>query len=166
MLSHRHTPFGILSALSLFGALTANAIQFEKGELKGSFDTTISVGGLYRLNDPDRDLYGTTSTFGGLTGFQNSVNSDDGNLNFPKGFASQLAKVSHDLELRYKKIGGLVRGYYFYDYAVEKNWKGRTPLSRKPATASGAAPSGSTCMPTPSSNWQAVPWTCASAGRC
>jgi hypothetical protein len=131
MLSHRHTPLGIISALSLFGALTANAIQFNQGELKGSFDTTISVGGLYRLNDPDRDLYGTTSTFEGLAGRQNSVNSDDGNLNFPKGFASQIAKVSHDLELRYKKIGGLVRGYYFYDYAVEKNWKGRTALSKE-----------------------------------
>jgi len=38
-------------------------------------------------------------------------------------------KASHDLELRYKDTGALIRGYYFYDYQIEERWKGRDPIS-------------------------------------
>jgi len=120
---------GIVCALASFTILPLRAFQFTSGELKGSFDTTISVGGLYRLDNPSPAYYGTTSLFNGVPGQQNSVNSDDGNLNSPKGWDSELIKASHDLELNYGNFGALVRGYYFYDYALDNDYKGRTPLS-------------------------------------
>lgn len=122
----------VLLALGAVVALTtlpARALQYASGDFKGTFDTTLSVGGLYRLADPSPSLYGTTNAFRGVYGLANSVNSDDGDLNFPKGFASQMFKASHDLELRYKDAGALIRGYYFYDTWVEDHFKGRTPLS-------------------------------------
>lgn len=96
--------------LAFLGA-RLDAVQFEFGEFKGSFDSTLSIGGIYRLKNPDPEFYGTTSAFNGIPGRQNSVNTDDGNLNYGKGWASQLIKGNHDLEFRYRNFGALVRGY-------------------------------------------------------
>lgn len=123
---------GAIIAASLLAGSTVlplSAFQFTSGQLKGSFDTTLSAGILYRLSDPSASLYGMTNTFGGVAGQQASVNADDGNLNFPKGLSSHLWKASHDLELNYGDFGALVRGYYFYDDALENHFRGRTPLS-------------------------------------
>ncbi|MEY3774667.1 MAG: hypothetical protein RLZZ129_1447 [Verrucomicrobiota bacterium] len=95
---------------------------FSSGDVKGSFDTTVSVGALYRLGDPDRDFIGRTNG-----GTQNSVNTDDGNLNYEKGWASHLLKVSHDLQLSRENLGLFVRGYYFVDLIA--NETKRTGLS-------------------------------------
>ncbi len=105
----------------------ARAIQFEQGDLKGSFDTTLSFGGLYGLQNPDPNYYGTTNLFNGTPGRQNSVNTDDGNLNYGKGWASELLKGSHELELKYHDFGALVRGYWFTDFKTNDTL--RTPLS-------------------------------------
>lgn len=125
----RHARLGSAALLALCTALSAHAFQFSKGDLKGSFDTTISIGALYRLSDPDADLYGVPENFHGTPGTQDSANADDGNLNFPRGIASTIGKVGHDLEVKYKSVGAMARGYYFYDYHVQRNWKGRTLLS-------------------------------------
>ena len=37
------------------------ALQFTLGPVKGSFDSTISLGGLYRLKNPDPDFYGASN---------------------------------------------------------------------------------------------------------
>jgi hypothetical protein len=115
----------------LFGLLAAplHAIQFTSGEIKGSFDTTISLGGLYRFDDPSAAYYGTTNAFNGSPGQQTSVNTDDGNLNYGKGWVSQLLKISSDLELRYRNFGFLVRGYYFQDFKADDTR--RTPLTEQ-----------------------------------
>lgn len=105
----------------------AYAAPFSYGELKGSFDSTFSVGALYRLNNPSPTYYGTTNSFDGVAGLQTSVNSDDGNLNYKKGTVSQLLKGSHDLELRYRNFGGFARGYYFRDLKAGNT--ARTPLT-------------------------------------
>ena len=122
---------GVVCAFAALAAPSLRAFQFASGQFKGSFDTTISVGGLFRLDDPSPAFYGTTNFFKGVPGQQNSVNDDDGNLNFPKGWDSELIKASHDLELDYGNFGALVRGYYFYDYALERYYRGRTPLSQQ-----------------------------------
>jgi hypothetical protein len=96
-------------------APSLRAFVFELGEVKGSFDTTLSAGGLYRLKNPSPTLYGISNTFNGVPGQQRSVNADDGNLNYDKGLASFLLKANHDLQLDYKNAGAFVRGYYFYD---------------------------------------------------
>ena len=105
----------------------AYAAPFSYGELKGSFDSTFSVGALYRLNNPSPTYYGTTNSFDGVAGLQTSVNTDDGNLNYKKGTVSQLLKGSHDLELRYRNFGGFARGYYFRDLKAGNT--ARTPLT-------------------------------------
>jgi hypothetical protein len=110
-------------------ALSARAFPFTVGELKGSFDSTVSFGGLYRLDDPSPDYYGTSNSFRGVPGLQTSVNTDDGNLNYPKGWASEILKGSHDLELKYGDYSALVRGYWFTDR--ESDHTARTPLSEQ-----------------------------------
>ena len=100
----------------------AQAFLFDFAGAKGSFDTTISIGGLYRVNDADRDLYGLSA--GGL---QRSVNADDGNLNYRSGMVSFLAKANHDLFLKYKNSGVFVRGFYFNDFVNSSGNRLRTP---------------------------------------
>ncbi|HVS53409.1 MAG TPA: DUF1302 domain-containing protein [Opitutaceae bacterium] len=114
-------------ALLALLASPAKAFQFSSGELKGSFDTTLSIGGLYRLDDPNPAYYGRTSMFNGVLGTQNSVNTDDGNVNYAKGWVSEVFKGSHDLELKYRNFGALVRGYWFVDGKSDDTL--RTPLS-------------------------------------
>ena len=108
-------------------APAANAIQFSNGGLTGSFDSTISFGALYRLGEPKSDNYGTTNSSSGVPGLLNSVNTDDGNLNYGKGWVSELFKGSHDLEVKYGNFGALVRGYWFTDLKSDDTL--RTKLS-------------------------------------
>lgn len=98
--------------------------SFGSGEVKGSFDTTVSVGALYRLDDADPGLIGRTNG-----GTQNSVNTDDGNLNYEKGWASHLLKVSHDFQVSRQNLGLFVRGYYFVDLIADETK--RTALSQQ-----------------------------------
>ena len=107
--------------------LPSRAVPISFGEVKGSFDTTLYFGGLYRLQNPSPDYYGTTNTFFGTRGLQTSVNTDDGNLNYSKGWVSGLLKGSHDLELKYGNYGALVRGYWFTDFNSDDTL--RTKLS-------------------------------------
>lgn len=123
--------------LQAFAALTAalcalpvsRAIVLDFGNVKGHFDTTLSFGGLYRLNSPSRDLYGLTNTFNGVPGTQRSVNADDGDLNYDRGFASTLLKANHDLELTYKNAGLFVRGFYFTDFVNTNGQRKKAALS-------------------------------------
>ncbi len=113
-------------ALALASA-PLHAITFEQGLLTGSFDSTFSLGGLYRLDDPDRRFYGVAN--GGLA---NSVNTDDGNLNYRKGWASQVFKGTHDLELQYgENFGFFTRVTYFYDWENADSERERKPLTEQ-----------------------------------
>lgn len=109
-----------ISVVASFGlallAPSLHAVPFTIGEVKGSFDTTLSFGGLYRLSDPSPDYFGTSYVLNGTKGRQDSVNTDDGNLNYGKGWVSELFKSSHELELKYGDYGALVRGYWFGDF--------------------------------------------------
>ncbi|WP_164976175.1 DUF1302 domain-containing protein [Oleiharenicola lentus] len=105
---------------------TASAFVFEFGEFKGSFDTTLSVGGLYRLQNPERDYYSISA--GGL---QRSGNADDGNLNYKRGMASFLVKANHDLQVDHRNGGLFVRGYYFNDFVNSNGTRERTALSKE-----------------------------------
>ena len=111
-------------ALALAAVPSARAFLFEVGSVKGSFDTTISVGGLYRLQNPDTAYYGVAA--GGL---QRSVNADDGDLNYRRGMASFLVKASHDLLLQTDHAGLFVRGFYFNDFVNTDGARRRYPLS-------------------------------------
>ncbi len=129
---HRRLLAQAIAALAALVAVpVTQAFVFEFGEIKGSFDTTLSVGGLYRLNDPSAMYYGITARYAGIPGQQRSVNADDGNLNYNQGLASFLLKANHDLQLDYKNMGVFVRGFYFLDVENSERQRERRPLSRE-----------------------------------
>ena len=108
----------LAAALALvFDASTpVQAFEFasESGEVTGSFDTTVSVGALWRMQSRDRSLI---SIANGGTG--RAPNEDDGNLNYRRGeLVSNAVKVTHDFEVNYRNFGAFVRGSYFYDEAI------------------------------------------------
>jgi hypothetical protein len=114
---------GLLALVSA-APLSLSAVTFDWRGVSGSFDSTLSVGGIYRLGNPDPEFYGTSNG-----GRQNSVNTDDGNLNYGRGWASQVFKGTHDLEVKYQNLGAFVRGAYFYDWENQDDDRRRTPLS-------------------------------------
>ena len=105
-----------VSVIALLSA-PAMAFEFEEGDIKGSFDTTLTMGALFRLQKPDANLIGAAN---GGTG--TSINGDDGNLNYDRGLASLVARATHDLKLEsenvgfFNKVGGFLRTTYFYDF--------------------------------------------------
>lgn len=119
---------GAVSALlALLTAVPAGALTFEFGDISGSFDSTLSAGVSYRLKDQDPALVGIVN--GGTAA---SVNTDDGNLNYDKGFFSKLLKGTHDLEVRNGDgdVGAFVRFTYFKDFANDSPQK-RTQFGKE-----------------------------------
>src|SRR3970282_2364457 len=107
------SPGRLALALSLaLSAVPAHAFTFESesGEVKGSFDTTLSVGASWRMQDRDPALIGITNG-----GTARDVNSDDGNLNYNEGGVVYSAvKATHDFDLTYRNYGVFLRGTYFF----------------------------------------------------
>ena len=136
------SPLAAAVALGLFAAPMAQAFEFEKGELKGSLDTTVSYGISIRTEDPAEGLIakatinplialaGTTpaAPFNSLGAFPGSaaqaaapgrwsVNRDDGNVKYEKGDAfSNAFKVTSELEMSWRDWGFFSRASYFYDF--------------------------------------------------
>ena len=108
----------------LMTAPVATALDLSQGDLDARLDVTVSVGGTYRLNDADTTRIGLANG-----GRQYSVNADDGNLNYDKGWVSAPILVSADLDLRYKNSGAFFRANYFYDTINEDKDRERTPLT-------------------------------------
>ncbi|GMR08160.1 MAG: DUF1302 domain-containing protein [Gammaproteobacteria bacterium] len=107
----------IASAAMLLSVFyTAQAFEFNQGELSGSFDTTISLGATWRVEGRDKDLIGVANL-----GRLRSVNTDDGNINYDKGVVSSVIKVTHDLEVDYRNFGAFVRATYFNDFKNNGN---------------------------------------------
>lgn len=91
--------------------LAAPALPFDLWGIEGRFDTTVSVGTTFRMQDADSKLIGIANG-----GSSRSVNDDDGNLGFGKNdIVSAVAKATHDLELRRGAFGVFTRFSYFYD---------------------------------------------------
>ena len=111
--SRRNPAFGrktiLAGIIPLIMATQAQGFEFYTGDIEGSFDSEISMGSSWRVEEQDEQ-------------FLVNGNEEDGNANFSKGTAfSQVFKGSHDLELSYKNFGGFVRGKYWYDSALENN---------------------------------------------
>lgn len=119
----------VTAAVAALAPSVLPGFVFNVGEVKGSFDTTLSFGSLYRLGDADPALYGITNTANGKAGLQRSVNADDGNLNYGKGVASTLLKASSDLQLDYKNAGLFARGYIFNDFTNSNGTRKHVALS-------------------------------------
>lgn len=96
----------------LLGApFAASALPFSIGPVEGKFDTTLSVGATFRMQEADPTLIGISNG-----GTSRSVNDDDGNLGFDKGdVVSAVAKATHEMELKWRQYGLFTRFSYFYD---------------------------------------------------
>ena len=112
-------PFKYGSVVLLMGMIWAPpavAFEFSKGELTGSFDTTLSVGAAWRIQKRDPSLIGIANG-----GTSRSVNEDNGDLNYENNdlYAAPI-KATHELELKYRNMGGFFRATYFWD-AINHN---------------------------------------------
>ena len=113
---NKKTLFGrgaLAAACTLAACLPAQAFEFKNDALglNGNFDTTISLGAAWRMQERDPALIGIANG-----GRARSVNEDDGNLNYDKRDAIFSAlKVTHELDLKYKNYGLFTRFTYFYD---------------------------------------------------
>ena len=138
----QRSPLAAAVALGLFAAPMAQAFEFEKGELKGSLDTTVSYGISIRAEDPAEGLIGKATInplialqgqtlpgplagLGSFPGSQAQIdapgrfsgNRDDGNIKYDKGDAfSNAFKVTSELEVTYRDWGFFTRASYFYDF--------------------------------------------------
>lgn len=115
----------------------AHAFRFELDNgIEGNFDSTLSLG--MQMRAEDRDCHYIAYDNGGCANFKADgdlglINSDDGNLNYNKGqLISQALRGTHDLYL--KAPGGwkaLVRGAWFYDFAVDDTQRTDIPRSAR-----------------------------------
>lgn len=133
-------------ALGLAAALSASApaysVEWTKGDLSISLDSTFSLGAGFRAEDRDfgkiaksslpnldwtgynmatnvvyegEDIWAINADNGAY-----SANSDNGNLNYDQGdlFSLQV-KGTHELNISYKDVGMFVRGMYYYDFEAQ-----------------------------------------------
>lgn len=101
--------------LILASAPPLMAGEFEIGEIKGQFDSTLSVGATWSMQAPDRKLIGS-----GNGGRGSAMVSDDGRLNFKRGqVVSNIFKGVHELELKHGDSGLFIRGNYWYDFELK-----------------------------------------------
>ncbi|WP_112718434.1 DUF1302 domain-containing protein [Moritella yayanosii] len=116
------TPIALALIVSGYSA-APQAIEFNWGDVEGSFNSQITAGSSWRVEEADAKNLGVGN--GGLPG--NTPTGDDGNLNYDKGDAfTQTIKGLHDLGLTYETeegttFGAFVRGKYWYDYALDQN---------------------------------------------
>ncbi|MGM0766993.1 MAG: DUF1302 domain-containing protein [Pseudomonadota bacterium] len=122
-------PLAVAVAAGMSGQ--AAAYSFNIGDADAQFNTTLSVGAGWRTQDADRRLIAQGNldqsrnlpdTVGASTN-----NYDDGNLNFEKGDTySKIIKGNSELFLDYAvngeyltRVGGFVRGRYWYDFELK-----------------------------------------------
>ena len=101
------------------------AEDFTQGELEGSLDITLSHGVTLRVGDRDDRLIGRAEG----AGTANSVNSDDGNLNYDSGIVSNASKFIGELDLNYRNFGAFARVHGFFDFENDRGERARSELS-------------------------------------
>lgn len=114
-------------ALALVFALCAapaGAWDISQGELEGSLDITVSHGFTFRVDDRDKSLIGTSNG-----GAANSVNADDGNLNYDTGIVSNASKFIGELDLNLGNFGAFARVHGLFDFENQNGERARIELS-------------------------------------
>jgi len=128
-------------------AMPAPAFQFGNDTFSGSWDNTLSYGIASRVKGQDKKILGRASTTlpngsappGSLGGEANSVNADDGNLNYDKGVFSNIFSLTSELELEHASgFGAFVRGLAFYDYENEDRTREKIDLTDPALTLIGS----------------------------
>jgi len=101
---------------------SANAVAFNIGEVRGQFDSQLSIGASMSTADAEKDYIHFATSVDGVdqNGQALARTSDDNRLNYESGdFFSKIFKGSHDLQLTYADSGAFFRGKYWYDFAIE-----------------------------------------------
>lgn len=106
-------------------SVQARDFQLRSGSITGSWDTTLSYGQAWRIEDPDCHLIATANG-----GCGRSANIDDGDLNYHDGVFSKAIKLVSELSLQSGNFGAFIRGSGLYDIETEKHDTARTPLSK------------------------------------
>ncbi|MED5442168.1 MAG: DUF1302 domain-containing protein, partial [Pseudomonadota bacterium] len=103
------------------GAVTsAQAIEYNVGELNIQLANTVSYGIGWRVDERDRSqiMPGNGNAIGENTSGA-SYNYDDGTLNYDQGdIYTNVFKWSGDLEMSYRNYGGFFRARAYYDHAI------------------------------------------------
>ncbi|SOB78440.1 Protein of unknown function [Marinobacter sp. LV10R510-11A] len=121
-------PLAVAVAASMSGQ--ASAYSFYVGDVEAQFNTTLSAGAGWRIQDQDSDLIAQGNLgpqYVNTTTGSSTNNYDDGNLNFDKGDTySKIVKGNSELFLNYDvnsdaltRVGALVRGRYWYDFELK-----------------------------------------------
>lgn len=125
-------PLAVAVAAGVSGQ--AAAYSFYVGDVEAQFNTTLSAGVGWRVEDRDKRLIGQGNLgpeytpSGSLSNIGASTNNyDDGNLNFESGDTySKIVKGNSELYLNYyvdnpylTRVGGLLRGRYWYDFELK-----------------------------------------------
>jgi hypothetical protein len=124
----------LILAFVALGSAAANAKVFDVGEVDGILDVTLAYGLIARTESHDLDFVGI-----GNGGRANSVNGDDGTLNYDKGLVSNEIRLNGDLTLIWKNFGAFIRGYGFYDFETELNDREHSELSSNAHELVGAS---------------------------
>lgn len=133
----RRATLSMAVVIALLDPPLAHAIDFQNGELEGSFDTTVSYGASVRGQGRDPQLAGK-ATINPLIGRQNvtlgalsfpgspaqvaapgsfSVNRDDGNGKYDRGdLISSALKVTSELSLEWRGWGAFTRATWLHDF--------------------------------------------------
>lgn len=110
-------PLATAVALAFAGSAGAQAAEFEVGDFRVKFDSIISYGAAWRMEDRDMRLIHPGNMEGGMG--QSGV-ADDGNLNYDKGdMVSSVIKGVHDLSIDGGDYGAFVRFKYWYDDVIK-----------------------------------------------
>jgi hypothetical protein len=125
-----------LVASALMGPATGHAFEFKSsdGEWQGAWDNTLSYGQAWRIRSPNLALIGIAN---GGTG--QSVNFDDGNLNYHAGDSfSKALKWLSEFSLKHDNhFGVFARVSALYDFAVMDDLTQRTPISENAKVVAG-----------------------------
>ena len=110
-------PLASAIALVIAGTTGAQAAEFDVGDFKIKFDSVISYGAAWRMEDQNLRIIHPGNGAGGLG--QSGV-ADDGNLNYDKGdMISSVIKGVHDLSIDGGDYGAFVRFKYWYDDVIK-----------------------------------------------
>ena len=107
-------------AVSALSVSTAQAVEFNFGDVTAQWDNTVSYGVGWRVEDRDEGqiMAGNGAAVGETTS-GSSYNYDDGTLNYDKGdIYTNVVKWSSDLEISYQNYGGFFRARAYYDTAI------------------------------------------------
>jgi len=127
---HKWVQMPLAAAIAVGLSSPATAFNFRVGDVDGAFDTRLTAAVGWRTQSPDNDLVGQANLdgveFGDRTG-ASSTNYDDGNLNFDRGDTySKIIRGSSELYLNQNfrgqyldRVGGFVRGRYWYDFKIK-----------------------------------------------